>query len=121
MLHRRLNWLALVTNLFSLVIAVLLVFTVTRAALAAEVDINDGAGSIGGADTIIFFSAADLIDSISKDPRAADKHYLRDVAEVDGLIKVRLSQQTGAGVRFDGVSPSNLLEPTFFFGFRSRW
>lgn len=116
--YRHSNWLDMMTNIIALTVCALLVIGVTNNAMAAKF-VNDP--DSGAADTIAFVAAAQLIDSVSHDARAMENRYLQEVAEIDSLIHYDFNQKVGMGVRFDGTSQDDILEPTFFVGFRTRW
>ncbi len=116
--YRRNNWVDMMANVIALVIMVFLVtmFTTKANAVNFADDLN-----LDTTDTVAFVSAAQLIDSVSKDAIALDHRYLREVDLIDSLIHYKFTQKLGLGVRFDGTSQEDILEPTFFMGFRSRW
>lgn len=118
MSYRRNNWMDMLTNMLALAVMILLVVVFTNKAHAARFADDP---TFDTADTVAFVSAAQLIDSVSKDAIAADKRYLRDVAEIDSVIHYKFTQKMGLGIRFDGTSQEDILEPTFFMGFRTRW
>ncbi len=117
MSYRRYSWVDMLTNMTALAVTILLVVLFSNNAYAAQFP-DDQANA---AKTVAFVSAAQLIDSVSKDGIAIDRRYLREVAEVDSVIHYKFTQKWGLGVRFDGTSQNDILEPTLFMGFRSRW
>ena len=118
MSYRHNSWMDMLTNMIALAVTILLVVVFTNNAHAAQFA-DDPA--FNATETIAFVSAAKLIDSVSKDAIAADKRYLREVAEIDSVIHYKFTRKWGLGVRFDGTSQDDILEPTFFMGFRSHW
>lgn len=118
MSYRHSSWLDMMTNMFALVVVCLLVIGVTNSAMAAKFADDP---SYNNSDVVAFVSAAQLIDSVSRDARALEIRYLEEVAIVDSLIHYKLTQKVGMGIRFDGTSQDDILEPTFFMGFKTRW
>lgn len=116
--YRRNNWMDMLANMIALAVMVLLVTMFTSKANAADFADNL---DLNTSDTVAFVSAAQLIDSVSKDAIALDHRYLKEVDLVDSLIHYKFTRKVGLGVRFDGTSQDDILEPTFFMGFRSRW
>jgi len=112
------SWIDVLTNMIALAVMVVLLIIFTAKANAEQ--FSDYL-NVNSTDTIVFVSAAQLIDSVSKDAIALDRRYLRDVAEVDSIIHYQFTQKLGLGVRFDGTSQEDILEPTLFMGFRTRW
>lgn len=108
----------MLANMIALVVMVFLVTMFTTKANAANFadDFN-----YNTSDTVAFVSAAQLIDSVSKDAIALDHRYLKEVELIDSLIHYKFTRKLGLGVRFDGTSQDDILEPTFFMGFRTRW
>ncbi len=127
MSYRRNSWMGMLANMIPLAVMVLLVASLVLTGGKANAEYPKGTAqfpadpTLNSADTIVFVSAAQLSNSVSKDAIAADKRYLREVAEIDSIIRYKLTQKLGFGVRFDGTSQDELLEPTLFMGFRSRW
>ena len=118
MSYRRNSWVDMLINMTALAVMILLVAMFTNHAHAAQFS---DAPILNASETVAFVSAAQLIDSVSKDAIATDRRYLRDVAQVDSVIHYKLTQKWGLGVRFDGTSQDDILEPTLFMGFRTRW
>ncbi|MBL4851752.1 MAG: hypothetical protein JKY90_05665 [Gammaproteobacteria bacterium] len=127
MSYCRNSWMGMLANMIPLVVMTLLVTSLVLTGGKANAEYPNSAAqfsadsTLNSADTIVFVSAAQLIDSVSKDAIAVDKRYLREVAEIDSIIRYKLTQKLGLGVRFDGTSQDDILEPTLFMGFRSRW
>jgi len=112
------HWMATLKNMTALAAVMLMAVVFNSNAYAAQF-VDDP--TINIADTIVFVSVAQLIDSVSKDAIAVDRRYLREVAEIDSIIRYKFNQKLGAGVRFDGTSQDDILEPTFYLGFRTYW
>jgi len=112
------SWMGMLANMIALVVTMLLLVVFTSSVHAARFADDP---TFSNADTIVFVSAAQLIDSVSKDAIASDTRYLRDVAEVDSLIRYKFTQKLGVGMRFDGISQDDILEPTFYMGFKTYW